>query len=215
MSWSFLILIPLTLLVGCESSSPTDHAIHWQEIAARDNGHSLDRPQIYRVCAPVDWIRYDPLPDESIVDSTKSNCEFLIHEGPNSIRITVHTFPIIESDKRIPPQAQIARWKKQIVDLDIMTTTIFDESHGGYSGLFFEGEGTVHDIATRVMGWSMLLASGYERQLGLGRHPDDHFKRADYTIKASGTPEMMDRHRNAIIAFAQSFELIDELPTPL
>ncbi len=38
--------------------------------------------------------------------------------------------------------------------------------------------------------------------------------RSDYTIKATGAPDSIDRHREDIEQFARSFELIEELPEP-
>ncbi len=57
----------------------------------------------------------------------------------------------------------------------------------------------------------MQLAPAYERQLSLARQPHDNLKRADYTIKSVGPPDLMHKHRADILAFAQSFEMIDEL----
>lgn len=171
-------------------------------IPARDDGQSLDRPLIYRALAPQNWIRLELDPASSIADSTKANCEFQIEEGEEKIRITCHTFPILEG-KRIPPQAQIARWKRQLENLDQLSVHVTPNSHGGFSGLFFEGEGN----QVKVLGWSMQLGEVYLRQLGLEKE-----KRADYTIKAVGPPSMIEKHRHEIIQFANSFELIDELP---
>jgi hypothetical protein len=36
--------------------------------------------------------------------------------------------------------------------------------------------------------------------------------RSDFTIKAAGPPRLIEKHREAIIRFAQSFELIHEIP---
>lgn len=183
-------------------------------ISARDDGQSLDRPHIYRAIVPANWECRPLLALESIADTTKPNCEFFIRENGQTIRITIHTFPASDIDKRIPPQAQITRWKKQIAQMDPLSASVTPISYGGFGGLRFEGEGLVNDIPTKIMGWSMQLAPIYLRQLGLERQPHDRLKQADFTIKAVGPPFMMKQHRSAIEIFAESFELIDELPGP-
>ncbi len=112
---SFLCLI---LLIGCNPNSPSSRPLSaWQLIPARDEGESTHRLMIYRALAPSSWIRQDPQPDESIADTTKSVCEFYIREEGQSIRLTIHTFPLIQPHSRIPPQAQIARWKRQFEEM--------------------------------------------------------------------------------------------------
>ena len=209
-----IFTLTLYLLIGC-SKSPSSSSASWQLFPRRDDGHSLERPFFYRAYVPSQWIRQDPPAEESIADTTKSICEFYIHENDQSIRITLHTFPILEEKRRIPPQAQIARWKNQFEELDLVDIQTLSDAHGGFSGLFFEGQGIGKGTLIKVIGWSMQLASLYERQLAQSKQPLDHYKRADYTIKASGPPDLMNKHRAAILAFARSFELIDELPAPL
>ena len=214
----FSLILALTLLTSiftcCDTPSEQEKLIP-QLIAARDEDSSLDRPYIYRAFVPANWIRKDPSPQESIQDSTKYNCEFFIQEEGKTIRLTIHTFPLKENGKRIPPSAQIARWKQQFNPLDLLSLNISPDSHGGFSGLFFEGEGMVQEQPIKVIGWSMQLAPIYERLLSQRREILSRLKRADYTIKASGPPEMMKAHRSAIIFFANSFEFIEELPSPL
>lgn len=186
----------------------------WQLLAGRDNGDSLERPVLYRALTPAHWIRCDSSVTESIADTTKAICEFYIQEDDRSIRLTIHTFPIVESHIRIPPQAQVARWKKQFEEIDCLANQILPDSHGGFSGLFFEGQGILQGTPHKVMGWSMQLASIYERQLNQENSPLDSRKRADYTIKANGPPDLINKHRADLLLFAHSFELIDELPSP-
>lgn len=207
----FLLLFALC---GCQESSVDVTERSWQTIHARDNGFTLDRIALYRAQVPTAWLRKDPLTDESIADTKKPLCEFLIGEENPSIRLTIHTFPISTSDNQIPPQAQIARWRNQFEQLNPLDTRLTAESHGGFSGLFFEGRGAIHGENVQMLGWSMKLASEYVRKLALELRPTDHLKRADYTIKAVGNPREMEKHRDEIIAFAHSFELIEELPHP-
>lgn len=205
-------LLLFTLLNSCNKTSPT--AETWQFFAGRDNGQSLERPLIYRAHVPPDWIRQNPLENESIIDTTKAICEFHIEGTDSLIRVTIHTFPILKDTSRIPPLAQINRWKGQFEEIDLVATQSTPSSRGGFNGLFFEGMGLLKGIPTKVMGWSMQLASIYERQLSQGKDPLDQIKRADYTIKVVGSPDVIDKHRLDILRFANSFELIDELPAP-
>lgn len=206
-----LFILSIFLLTSC-NTNPSASPPNREFFTGRDDGQSQDRPLLYRALVPSHWIRQDTSPSESTVDTTKSICEFYIHENDQSIRLTIHTFPIIPGQMRIPPRAQIARWKRQFEELNLLATQVNPDSYSGFSGLFFEGEGILNGKPTKMMGWSMQLASVYERQLSQARKPLDRCKCADYTIKASGSPEMMNKHRTALLAFARSFELIDELP---
>lgn len=171
---------------------------------ARDKGDGLLQP-LYRSSVPISWVRQDPI--GSITDTTEANCTFFILEGEEKVKITFHTFPIENDEIRIPPEAQIARWKRQLEKGDPLQLILQPVSQGGFSGLFFEGEGEMKGKQTKVLGWSMKLADEYLRKLKI-----DSPMRADFTIKAVGTPLMIDKHRTAIIHFASHFELIDELP---
>ena len=217
MKWkklSQLFILYFFALTGCSQLPPPLPLSNWQLIAGRDNGQTGERPILYRVLVPSNWIRKDSQEQESLVDTTKAICEFYINEKDQEIRLTIHTFPILDN-KRIHPQAQIARWKSQFEELDLLTTLVQPDSHGGFSGLFFEGQGLLQNKPVKVMGWSMQLASSYHRQLSLEKNSNDEYKQADYTIKATGHPDFINKHRLSILKFANSFELIDELPPPL
>lgn len=208
----YFTIFLLLILTSCDQHTPSSN---WQLIAGRNFDTSLDRPMLYRALVPAQWIRQDPPANESLMDTTRSICEYYIRENQQTIRLTIHTFPVLPNSIRIPPQAQTARWKKQFDTLDPLATHSQADSHGGFCGLFFEGQGILHGELTKVMGWSMQLASCYDQQLCQSSQPVDCCKRADYTIKVSGPPAFMDQHRADILAFAQSFELIEELPSPL
>lgn len=208
----FTLLIALT---GC-SSYPDTAVIHqWQEIAARNDANSLYRPLIYRAMVADNWERIDIDPAFSLSDTTKAVCEYWIQEGGSKIRVTIHTFPINDSSLRVPPTAQIARWKDQFEELNPLLTSISTESHGGFTGLCLEAEGIYQNAQTTMMGWSMQLALEFERPLSLHREPKDQYKLADFTIKAVGETKIVEKYKPDIKCFAQSFELIDELPPPI
>lgn len=197
------LLIALTFITGCSNPESYNNT-SWTEICGRDNGISLTRESIYRIKAPNDWTRKDPSPDESIVDSKKSLCEFNI---PGGIRIAIHNFPSERQDDRVPPGAQITRWKRQFDQLDPTSLSIVPQSFGGFSGFLFEGSGLMNGERITMMGWAMQIAPEHYR------HLHSNQMRGDYTIKATGPAVAMREHHQAIIAFARTFELIQEIPS--
>lgn len=206
--YKFLIL--LICLSGCTTHPEQDTA--WQEIRGRNSPDSSIRPKTYRAKAPNTWIRHDPPLSESIHDSTKSLCEFFIKENERQIRITVHNFPTQTLEERIAPASQIARWKRQFERLDPSSIYITPEAHGGFTGFFFEGSGFINNQESAMLGLSMQLAPEHFRNLSIKDSNASRQMRADYTIKAIGPKDLISKHKQAIIAFALSFELIEEIP---
>ncbi len=214
----FNLFICLILLVSCNSSpqnsiaSTTSHPIH-----GRDEGiPPYHRTPIYRAKAPGSWQRKDPQSEESIQDSKKALCEFLINNPDGSIRITIHNFPSNQAESRIPPNAQVARWKRQFSQLDAANTLIDQKSWGGFFGLYFEGKGVIEGKSVLVMGWAMQLAPEHYSTLDAAIEDKVFLKqlRAEYTIKAVGSPQSMEYHRQQIHDFARTFELIEDIPAP-
>ena len=156
LKYSLTFIFLLLSLLGCGRSSPPPASADWQLIAARDDGHSLERPLLYRALVPANWVRRDPPESDSIADTTKANSEFFIQDEGREIRLTVHTFPFVDENGRIPPQAQVARWKKQLEDLDMLSVQLLPESHGGFSGLYFEGEGKQGRVMGGACAWHRL-----------------------------------------------------------
>lgn len=209
----FLFLL-LYLLTSCAKDAPpsstTTHYIKGRDV---DN----QRIGIYRVKMPNTWIRRDPPPGESIADTTKSLVDFIIYEDGKTIRIAVHNFPTSSLEERIPAKAQVARWEKQFEILYPHDTEITPQCFNGFCGLLFEGSGLLHGEETSVMGWALLIATEHYRALSYPS-TDKEKKiypqmRADVTIKATGPNDLMNKHRESIIDFAHSFELISEIPT--
>lgn len=208
------IALALSLLFNSCTDAPQD-LIPMQEIKGRD--YSGKRFAVYRARIPVDWIRKDTLPEESLADTTKSLCEFIIPGEEGVIRIAVHNFASETLDQRIPPGAQVARWQRQFEVLIPSESSTTPQAFSGYSGLKFKGVGTLNKIATVVLGWSLQLSNEHYRMLS---HPqktadNDIYRemRADVTIKAVGPKNLMDQHEEEIIGFARSFELIEEIPS--
>lgn len=207
-----LIIFIFTILQSCSKESNLITA-PWQEIRGRDNGPNTERVVIYRAKAPSNWIAVDSQTN-SITDTTLPIGEWHIKENSDQIRITLHNFPTDQLSQRIAPIAQVERWQQQFDSLDPVQTTISPSSHGGFAGLYIEATGTLKGEPQSLLGWSMQLATQHYQQLSLTDSPAEKQRRADYTIKVLGPPDLMQKHRKAIIAFSNSFELIEEIPTP-
>ena len=202
-------ILSLLFLSGCNKEENVSSS--WQAINGRDESLSIVRHPLYQARIPAHWQRKDPSPTESIADTTKPLCEFWIAEEGEKIRITVHNFPASSTAPKIPPMAQLQRWKNQFDRLEPTQVSITSCAHGGFSGLCLEATGILNGTAQSLLGWSMQLAPEHTRQL----NPEDRQTRADYTIKAVGPAELMNKFHTEIMNFAYSFELIEELPSRL
>jgi hypothetical protein len=191
------------LLVGCETSTSLTN-VKMETICGRDS-----RTPLYRAKVPLDWKRKDPPPTQSLTDTMLPLCEFFIE---NAVRITIHNFPNQGLETRIPPLSQITRWKKQFQVLDPLNHHTQAESWGGFVGLQFDGSGILDRQEVRMLGWSLQLAA--EHFLTLEGKEDPYFRQAlaDYTIKALGPKELVEKYHSQIEEFAHSFELIREIP---
>lgn len=206
----FILLVLACLFANCSSPPPSHPTTQKREIMGREN------IPIYQAQVPNTWDSEPPLLPPLIYDTTQPIATYLIKEQEAIIRITVHNFPSDQIETRIPPQTQVARWKRQFSKIDPTTLSITPQAYGGFSGLLFEAMGTLKGKETAVMGWSMQLAQEHYRNLSYPYSPNEKllFKqmRSDYTIKAVGDPSLMKRHKKQILKFARSFELIHEIP---
>lgn len=202
----YLTAVLLLLLQGCQRSE--QEPPRWQEIQGRDR-----KEMIYRARVPEGWSRKDPPPGETLTDTTKPLVEYGIAEGDKTIRITIHNFPVDKVSDRIPPAAQISRWKGQFSFLDPTTVVVTPHSHGGYSGLLLEASGTLNGKTSAMMGWSMQLHPEHYRILMAMKSEETRQMAGDYTIKAVGDQDLMIKYRQLITDFANTFELIKEIPS--
>ena len=205
------LLFILMTFFGCTSETPST-SFRWQSI----HGRNADKEFVYRVKTPFEWTRRDPLPTESLADTTKPLCEFFICEGLHKIRITIHNFPSNHLKERIPPSAQIARWQHQFQTLNPEECSVIPQAFSGFSGLLFQGTGMMNGALTTVLGWSMQLAPEHYQTLYYPETSDEKKRyeqmRADFTIKVVGPEELMKKHSRTLMAFARSFELIEDIP---
>lgn len=205
-----LICLILSIVMGsCNApAAPTNTITHH----IKDREH---RP-LYRIKYDPTWIVRDPLQDEDLSDTTKALCEFIIPDAEGVIRINFHSFPSEAIDQRIPPTAQVARWQRQFEELSPHDSYTLPQSFSGYAGLLFCGAGTMQGKPMKMMAWSLQLGPTHYRSL---LYPSSHQEnqlyrqmRADITIKAIGPTALVEKHADAILAFARTFELIEEIP---
>jgi len=242
-----LRVISFLLLTGC-GPSPEVAPPPFQNIAGRDDyktSHDMTRMDVYRVRVPEGWMRRDPSEYRSIEDSKLPLVEYFIRESadPNNeeeetaqisekrtnsakarkvtedeIRITIHNFPVDHIQNRIPPAAQVQRWQRQLQGIDPAHIEQREITQGGFSGLFFKGQGNFEGKKAAILGWAMQIDVDHFRTLTyIEATPVEqrYYKqmRADYTIKATGPIEIIDKHQEEIEQFAQSFELIQSIPS--
>jgi hypothetical protein len=216
---SLTLLTVLLSICGCSSGgNPVERGFVWQELSGRDGGGAdFSRDLIYRAKVPIKWRRLDPSVGESIFDTMKANCEFTIEDSKGDVRVVVHNFPSALKHERIPPMAQVSRWKRQFSILEAVSLREDPYAHGGFAGTFFEASGLIEGKRQAFIGIAMQLDSEHFQVLRQDQGSDSELrlsyqKCADYTIKASGSPESIDKHRREIQVFARSFELIEEIP---
>lgn len=213
---SFLIILLLTACSSFEDRKTEDTQTFPLSISGRDQGLLLERPSIYRVNAPVKWTFKEPSPSDSLADTKKPIYEMVIYEGEEQVLITIHNFPAESINTRIPPEAQVSRWKQQLGGEKAENTKVDPQSFGGFSGLRFEGQGKLEGKERMVIGWSMQISPEHFYALS---QEQEHLSstereqmRADYTIKVVGPPGLIQRNKNVINNFARSFRLITPIP---
>lgn len=209
------LLLVLFFFTSCSQSTPPSEPTLWQYIQGRNNESSQERSRVYRAKIPSEWVRQDPPTSESLFDTRKPLVEYFIPDNNRSIRITVHNFPSNTLEERIPPLSQVNRWKSQFISILAESVILSPVAKGGFSGLFFEASGTQAHSETTVLGWSMQIAAEHYRALSYAEGDLYKQMRSDYTLKAVGPTDLMIKHKNPIIEFAHSFELIEEIPTSI
>lgn len=167
--------------MGCSEERPKQTLL--KEIHGRNEAH------LYQIQVPLGWESKGP---EELyrVDTKLALSEFML----DSIRIAIHNFP-----DRIPPGAQIERWKKQFTTLE--ESTIIPQSFSGYAGYLFEGIGELKGEKVMMLAWTMQPGKTLKGE-----------SNSDITIKATGPENVMNDLKESIITFARSFELQQEIP---
>lgn len=179
------------------------------EIAGRDAGDIATRQPLYRISLPNGWTA--KLSSESVADTKRPLIECLYGEDEPCIRLTVHNFPYNTPLQRVPPEAQIARWKQQFDSIASSQTT--PQAFAGFVGLHLFAEGQQSDREWAVSAWSMQLAAEHDRSLARKEAAGSQM-RSDITIKAVGPKELIEEQNSTISDIARSFELLNPLPNP-
>lgn len=206
----FFICLLLIICSACAKTKPK-MLEDWTQLPGR--GHPLT--YVYRVKAPQSWTYHAPI-FETLSDTTKPIGEFVIDDGKESVLITIHNFPSVSQKDRIPPQAQISRWQRQFENLDSSSMNITPQSFSGFVGMLFEGTGSIKGDPASMLAWSMQLAPEHYLTLQYPYNAAQAEKFpcmcADITIKAVGSPEMIQQYKDDIVQFARTLELIEEIP---
>lgn len=187
-----LHLTVFLLLITCSCSSEKKGASPSKEIASRDG-------VITYVCDPLPL--WEEIPStNSLADSTLPIASWKID---NELVVAIHNFP----GSSIPPQAQIARWEKQLKNADPTSVVIEPAAWGGFEGLKLFVQDTQDQS---IMAWSMVLPVFHRYALS-GVPREEHYT-ADWTIKVTGSTALMQEHEDSINAFAHSFRLKKDIP---
>ncbi|MCP5469936.1 MAG: hypothetical protein H7A36_05470 [Chlamydiales bacterium] len=197
-----LLALCLTACKKCPDKVPpfTRHPIQGREEVLK-SGKILRRP-LYQVKVPAGWQRN--LIETSLSDTTCPNALFEVED----VTVTLHTFPTESLTQRIPPSLQVERWRSQ----ESRDGHVEEVRHDGFSGLFFETPTT--------LAWSYQLDPElYQALAFLGRTEEEnayfHQMRSDFTIKATGPAEQIEKHRDEILFFADNLELFQAIPAKL
>ena len=192
-----LIILLCTFFTCCSTEPPTSGNV------TTISGREPERFPLYRVSIPDGWEIIHPDPDIALTDSRLALLEC---RSGDSLRVVFHNFPSADLTQRIPPQAQVERWKKQLDQIQTASVITTPQSFSGYTGLLLQAEGK----DTAVMGWALQIGADHYRNFSYSDLPEQ--MRADITIKATGTPLEIARNRAKLQSMARSFELIEEIP---
>lgn len=163
---------------------------------------------IYSAKIPGNWVIIMPKEDADLKDTKIPLISFNL---PDGILVTFHTFPGDSLENRIPPMAQIERWKNQFKGKDFELIPLSRCGFGGYCLRIFDDSG--------MIGYAMQLTPTLFQSM---LYP--HFKieelyftemRGDFTVKAIGKGSALEREQKIIDDFVKSLKWIYPLRSPL
>lgn len=199
-----LAVLLFLLLTACDEFVSQDH--HGELISGRDNGTPpYARENLWRIKRPLPWNRKKE-PSGSIQDSRIAVAEFQIGEGEQAISVFIHSFPSNSEEERIPPMAQVNRWKEQLDKSTPLEFHLSRQAFSGYAGLLLDARGKKNGKDVRMLAWALSLSPKNYYVLGGGE------RASDIIIKVLGDEESVDLHEEEIRSFARSFELIEAIP---
>lgn len=157
---------------------------------------------IYQVKVPLDWAITYPKSSQDLKDTT---LPLLTLQIDGQITITFHNFPSQRIEERILPEAQVARWKKQI---QIKQSDLSSYSIEGFGGFRLEASGIRDGKEEAVIAYAMQLTPQLYKLI------DSIDKRSDWTVKAIGKPSAILTYRQKIDEFVESLEWVDPVRLP-
>ncbi|GAB4227419.1 MAG: hypothetical protein Tsb0021_04300 [Chlamydiales bacterium] len=198
----FLLIALSVFLFACQKEE-----IAWKKLAIK--GRTPHLPAIYTVRFPSYWESLPPGFDEELSDTTLPIHRFIIDED---IIVTIHNFPLEPDSPRIPPMAQLDRWKKQFTVLNESFNSPISQS--GLVGHHLKAWGLINDQPTTVFGWAFQLAHEHYIRSTWYLNSWMNEVRGDVTIKVTGPTKKMEKIQEELSCFAASFEFVDDLPMP-
>lgn len=188
-----LLLGLLVCLTSCDA--PHEESSTIDIISGR-----VEKIPFWRIMRPSSW-HVLPSPD-NLLDTRLPIQEYEIED----IAFYIHSFPSQSEEARIPPFAQIQRWKMQF-DADPPPEFYLErQAFSGYSGILLDGRGKIKGQNTRMLAWALALSPRSYHAL---KNPE---ARSDITLKAIGNTFSMDAHEDDIRKSARTFELIEAIP---
>lgn len=156
---------------------------------------------LWHIRRPVEWTLKDASP--SLRDSRLANKEYEIEDA---ISLVIHSFPSQTIEKRIPPLAQVQRWKAQFDRSPPPQFHLSPQAFSGYAGFLLEGEGRIKGKEVRMLAWALSLSPKAYFSL---KNPES---RSEITIKVVGSEEMVNLHEESILKAVRTLGLIEAIP---
>lgn len=198
----------LFVINSCEKSNPEEPSYVF--IYDRSKNTTHERQALYRIVLPNGWLAKNTT--QPVTDTKFPLIELVYEENGETILLTIHNFPYQNASERIPPQAQINRWKKQFNSLDV--AVIKPQAFAGFVGQLFWGEGEIKGTNAAMYAWAMQLAQEHEKTLAADKCLSQTEIRSDITLKATGPKTLMNEQQDTIFKLVRSFEYINALPMP-
>lgn len=199
----------LITLISCSTNNFEEQ---WVDIEGRLKGIP-----IYRAKMPHSWRVFLPDSEDYFQDTTLPilSCTVPCREG--EINITIHNFPTHSIEGSVPAHLQLRRWHNQFSSVDPASLNHTPIAYGGFTGYLFEATGTIKNQMSSVLAIAMQIIPEHYRMLQNNPLKEQEYMqmRADYTIKAVGSPEAIASKREEILLFAESFELIHPIPSQI
>lgn len=199
----YLCFIFLTFLVSSCENTPEEQLQIIEVKGRSERARLTPKLETYRMMVPQGWEIEFPPDEDPLLDTTMP----LLTLRFGDVVAVFHNFPAESLEQRIPPIAQVTRWKKQFESLSEPTLQIFPFATSGFTGLQFEAVGIQKNEPIKVLAWSMQLTPELFQRLP--EHASQ--QKGDWTLKASGPPDQLEMVQEDLFRVARSIELLEEL----